>query len=57
MLPHGLSLSQRRLQSSLRKFSLTPAGVSTNEVFDIIFPDIIEVMTSGFACIDANDVP
>lgn len=54
MLPHGLSQSKLRPKSSIRTISPTPVGVSTNEVLDIIIPEIIEGMTSGFSYIDST---
>lgn len=56
MLPNGLSLSQCSILSSIRTISLTTAALSTNNVFDIIIPDIMEGITSVFACFDANSV-
>ena len=38
----------------MRTISLTPTGVSTNAILDLIIDDIILAMTEGIAAVDAD---
>lgn len=53
MSPSSLNVKSRRSQSTIRTVSLTPAGVSTNTVFDFIIPDLVNGSLHGFFCVDA----
>lgn len=57
--PTGLHLHSRRSQSAIRTVSLTPSGISTNLVFDMIIDDLVEGSLHGFTTIDAfgHNVP
>ena len=53
MNPSSMNIRSRRSQCSIRTISLTPPGVSTNSVIDLIIEDIVNGSISGFECIDA----
>lgn len=53
MSPSSVSVKSRCNQSCIRTVSLTPAGVSTNNVLDYLLDDLVEGSISGFDCVDA----
>ena len=53
MSPTGLHVRSRRSQYSIRTISLTPAGVSTNAIIDLLIDDLVSGSVDGFECVDA----
>jgi hypothetical protein len=54
MLPLGLPPENRAGAPAVRVLGLAPPGVSTNEIFRAIIPEIIRGTTEGFKTLDAN---
>ena len=53
MSPSSLHIKSRRSQTSIRTVSLTPPGVSTNEVLHFLIEDLVTGSLDGFICTDA----
>ena len=52
MIPLNLSMEKRRVLSGRRTISLTPPGVSTNDVLDFIIDDLVDASVNGVIGID-----
>ena len=52
MIPLNLPMHKRRGLSATRTISLTPPGVSTNEVFDYIINDLVDAAVNGISSTD-----
>lgn len=54
MLPLGITPRLRTVAGSIRKLSLTPAGISTNHILSHIINDIVKGTTEGFKDLDSE---